>query len=271
MIDRNREEDCAPPRLPACLTTALAGYRWARDTVGEAGAVIYRLHGRADAPDLYLKHGEAAVANDVADEAARLQWLSSLIPVPTVRHVIRTSDEAWLLTTAMSGQTAYQWMEAYPDARPNVVDALAAFLRRLHAIPATICPFDSGHPHRLALARARIDTGLVDTEDFDEERLGWSAQQVWEAMHDLLPFTPDAVVTHGDYSLDNIFLHDGEVTGCIDVGRAGIADRYQDLAIAWNCLGAFDPALQDRFMRQYGLAEIDQRKLQFHLMLDELF
>lgn len=271
MIDRNRETDCARPRLPLELAAELAGYRWARDTVGESSAAVYRLHGRADAPDLYLKHGKAAVANDIADEAARLQWLAGLVPVPTVRHFFQTPDEAWLLMTAMPGQTAYQRLEAQPDAQPAIVDALAAFLRRLHAIPANTCPFDSSHLSRLALARARIDARLVDIDDFDDERQGWSAEQVWEAMTDLLPFAPDPVVTHGDYSLDNIVLHDGEVVGCIDVGRAGVADRYQDLAIVWNCLDEFGPALRERFLRHYGVAEVDQRKLQFHLMLDELF
>ena len=64
---------------------------------------------------------------------------------------------------------------------------------------------------------------------------------------------------------------DGEVVGCIDVGRVGIADRYQDLAILWSCLGEFDPSLQQRFLTQYGVTDLDRRKLQFHLLLDELF
>lgn len=86
-----------------------------------------------------------------------------------------------------------------------------------------------------------------------------------------LPLTPDPVATHGDFSLDNLLIHDGEVVGCIDVGRAGIADRYQDLAILWNCLGEFGASLQERLFLQYGLPAPDQRKLQFHLLLDELF
>ena len=96
-------------------------------------------------------------------------------------------------------------------------------------------------------------------------------EQVWEAMQRLLPLTPDSVVTHGDFSLDNLLIKDGEVIGCIDTGRVGIADRYQDLAILLNCLTEFDAALQERFLKQYGIDEPDQDKLQFHLLLDELF
>ncbi len=266
-----REKACIAPAAPADIAAASVGYRWARDTVGESGGRVYRLHGKADAPELYLKHGRDAVADDIGHELVKLRWLAAYLPVPAVTQFVRTRDEAWLLMTALPGPTAYQVMAQRPELQPAVVDALATFLRRLHAIPATACPFTSDHAHRLALARSRIDGGLVDEDDFDEEREGWTALQVWQALQDLLPFAPDPVVTHGDFSLDNLFIQDGEVTGCIDVGRTGIADRYQDLAIAWNCLGEFGPALQQRFLTQYGIAEVDRRKLDFHLMLDELF
>ena len=96
-------------------------------------------------------------------------------------------------------------------------------------------------------------------------------EQVWKEMHKLLPFSPDSVVTHGDFSLDNLIFDEGKLIGCIDVGRVGIADRYQDLAILWNCLGEFSPSLQKRLFQKYGIDNPDMNKLQFHLMLDEFF
>jgi len=117
----------------------------------------------------------------------------------------------------------------------------------------------------------RLDAGLVDVDDFDEEREGWSAEQVWDEMSALLPFAPDPVVTHGDISLDNILIADGGHVGCIDAGRAGIADRYQDLAIVWHGLAEFGRPLQERFFATYGIDQPDERKISFHLMLDEFF
>lgn len=271
MSDDEREQACAAAPIPTTMSTELEGYEWARDTVGEAGGTVYRLHGKDRAPDLFLKHGKDAIADDVTDEMTRLRWLARHIPVPAVVQFVRTPDQAWLLMTAVHGKTAYQVLESSPDARIAVVDALAAFLRRLHAIPVSECPFISDHPFRLSRARTRIDAGVVGVDDFDEEREGWTAEQVWGAMQGLLPLTPDPVVTHGDFSLDNLLILEGKVVGCIDVGRVGIADRYQDLAILWNCLGEFDRSLQERLFQQYGIPDPDQRKLQFHLMLDELF
>lgn len=271
MLDMDSLEWCSPIGLPPAISAELAEYQWERNTVGQSGNAVYRLVGKVGTPNLYLKYGEGAFADEISGEMSRLRWLGGHVPMPSVVHFVRTSSAAWLLMTEVPGETANQLMEACPDSRAAIVDAVAKFLHRIHAIPTGDCPFTSNHEYRLLRARARIDADLVDEDDFDEEREGWSAEQVWDAMHDLLPFTVDSVVTHGDFSLDNLLIRDGEVAGCIDAGRVGIADRYQDLAIAWNCLSEFGASLQERFLVQYGVEELDRRKLEFHLMLDELF
>jgi aminoglycoside 3'-phosphotransferase-1 len=270
-MDLNREQTCGVVSAPLEISAMLTGYEWLCNTVGESGGTVYRLRSKEGASDFYLKYGRDAVADEISTEMERLNWLARYMTVPAVVHFTRTPDEAWLLMTAVPGTTAYQVLQAHPDYQLALVDAIARFLRQLHAIPVNECPFNSGHAYRLSCARARIDAGLVDEGDFDEERDGWTAEQIWEAMQRLLPLTPDPVVTHGDFSLDNLLIKDGEVIGCIDTGRVGIADRYQDLAILLNCLTEFDAALQERFLKQYGIDEPDQDKLQFHLLLDELF
>ena len=248
----------------------LAGYRWARDTVGESGAAVYRLYA-PDRPTFFLKHGTGDAATAVADEHARLTWLQPRLPVPGVVAFVADPAASWLLTTALPGRTAYQRLEHEPGTRAETVDALAALLRHLHAIPTGDCPFDSGHALRLAHARQRLLAGLVDADDSDAEHEGWTPEQVWEETTALLPIAADPVVTHGDFSLDNILLANDGGIGCIDVGLAGVADRYQDVAIMWNSLGEFGADWQDRFLRSYGIADLDRAKLRFHLCLDELF
>ncbi|MEU7827380.1 APH(3') family aminoglycoside O-phosphotransferase, partial [Catellatospora sp. NPDC049133] len=120
-----RETSCSRPRLNSNLDADLYGYRWARDNVGQSGATIYRLYGKPNAPELFLKHGKGSVANDVTDEMVRLNWLTAFMPLPTIKHFIRTPDDAWLLTTAIPGKTAFQVLEEYPDSGENIVDALA--------------------------------------------------------------------------------------------------------------------------------------------------
>jgi len=50
-----------------------------------------------------------------------------------------------------------------------------------------------------------------------------------------------------------------------------VADRYQDLAIVCHGLAELDAALPQRLLRHYGIFDADQGKLEFHLLLDELF
>lgn len=257
--------------LPASLRERLEGYDLVPDETGESDADVFRLRGASGQPDLFLKHAEGGAADDLTEEMSRLRWLRTYLPVPEVVSFIRDRETAWLLTTALEGSSAYDVLESAPARREAVVDALACFMLRLHAIPAERCPFNSQFPLRLHRARQRIDDGLVDTDDFDDEREGWTAQQVWTAIHEHNLPGSAPVVTHGDFSLDNILIIGDEVSGCIDVGRLGIADRYQDLAILWNCLGEFGPELQERLFRQYGLPAADKDLLDLHLLLDELF
>jgi aminoglycoside 3'-phosphotransferase-1 len=220
---------------------------------------------------LYLKYGHGSVAQDLADEMARMRWLARHASVPELRGFVATCDDAWLLMSAMTGRTAYDLLEAEPGQRSAIVEAIATHLRQLHALPIEECPFNSAHTLRLAAARSRMEAGEIDISDFDEEREGWTAEQVWAEMIALLPLVADPVVTHGDYSLDNILMKNGCVTGLVDLGRVGIADRYQDLAILANCLREFGDDLQELLFAAYGISQPDERKLKFHLMLDELF
>ncbi|SFP66665.1 hypothetical protein SAMN04488241_10523 [Sphingomonas rubra] len=68
----DREAAAVPMAVPASLRPLIAGRRWRRDTVGEAGALVHRLHA-ADLPDLYLKHGTGDVADAIVDEMVRMR------------------------------------------------------------------------------------------------------------------------------------------------------------------------------------------------------
>lgn len=274
-VDDSRETYGSPPCVPPCIAEALPAaseaLAWTLSSVGQSGAAVWRVSDPRGGRDHYLKHGPGDVAAAVREEAARLRWLAGRVAVPELIAFADEGDAAWLLTAALPGKTAWEVLDAGDEDAGAVVDAIAACLQEWHALAPKDCPFDASAPQRLAAARAQIDAGLVDTDDFDSERTGWSAEQVWDALAALpLPSAPQ-VVTHGDFSLDNILIADGGVSGCIDVGRAGLADRYQDIAILWNCLGEFGPHLQRRLLAALGEGSGDRARIDFHLLLDELF
>ncbi len=87
----------------------------------------------------------------------------------------------------------------------------------------------------------------------------------------------DTVVCHGDPCLPNIILDPQplDVSGFIDLGRLGLADRYADLALLLaNARETWPDEEQARaadmaFAERYGIA-LDHDRLGFYLHLDPL-
>lgn len=258
------------PPLPQDWCARLRGYAFRQDSVGRSGALIHRLD--ADGlVSLYLKQGEGEVADEIADEFARLRWSQSRLPVPRLVAFAQEQSRVWLLSQAMEGTPAFQWLSLQPERQHQAVASIGRFLRKLHQLPSSSCPFNSCVELRLQAARHNLDEGRVDESDFHPDRAGWTARQVWDELQALLPVETECAVTHGDFSLDNIFLDPaGEVLGVLDLGRLGLADPFQDLAILLDCLQGFDPRLGETLFQTYGLSR-DERRLRLHLLLDELF
>lgn len=222
--------------------------------------------------DLYLKHGEGAVADAIVNEAVRLRWLGGRLPSPKLVALAVEDGRAWLLSEALAGRSGDDWLEDDPRLLPRIVDAFAGFMVQLHALDADACPFRAEIAVRLADARRCVAAGLVDEDDFDDDHDGWSAAEVLAEVERLAPAARPGVVTHGDFSLGNLILDaDMQVTGCIDVGRLGVADPYQDIAIFWQNLAEHGVATQRRFLDAIGVAEPDADRLTLHRCLDELF
>ncbi len=253
------------------MGSAPGGYRETLITTGESGCTVHRLDPAEFGEARYRKRGAGRHASLIVEEHARLQWIAGRLSAPEIVSFSLERETATLITTAIPGMSARQVLEAGLLDGATLVDLLADFMRALHGLPATECPFSLPLDRRLAMARERIDLGLVNEDDFDAEQKDWSAEQVWESLQELLPLTPEPVVTHGDFSLDNILIENGRVSGSIDMGLAGVADRYQDIVILWADLGAYGASLQERLLQRYGVSPPDERRLRFHALLNELF
>ena len=271
-MDQLARDDVA---LPAELRARLSGYSFHPVTLGESGAVVWRctIDGR---PPLYLKCAPLSEALALDAEAARLRWMMSRgVPVPHVRDYSRAKDSEYLLLDEVPGVPASdrEWLGAIP----GVIVAMAQGLRSVHAIDVLDCPFDQTVLEQVEEARARITAGLVREDEFDDENSGRAPADLLAELIATVPERKDFVFTHGDFCPPNIILRrqpDGgvEVAGLIDCGRAGIADRYQDLALAERSIAFnFGAEWVAPFFAQYGLTDPDEAKLRFYRLLDEFF
>jgi aminoglycoside phosphotransferase len=160
------------------------------------------------------------------------------------------------------------------DQTKSFVEMVAAQIRKLHDIPIHDCDLDQRLETKFKKAEENILGGFVLESDFDVENLGRTAAQVFDELIAAGPSSEDLVFTHGDLCLPNIIIRENKVAGFIDFERGGVADRYQDLALflrsfQFNTVTGMDvrPAL----CRGYGIADLDQEKLDFYRKLDELF
>ncbi|MCU0512514.1 MAG: aminoglycoside 3'-phosphotransferase [Anaerolineae bacterium] len=262
-----------PFPLPADLAALVAAATWSQNTLGMTDAAVYCLT-YPDGTQHYLKTARHSAAAPLPPEIARLRWLQGRLPVPQVRYAGADADRAFLLMTAVPGRVACDEALAPALTQAGIVALLADGLRQLHALPAAGCPFDRRLNVTLAEAAARVEAGLVAADDFDEERQGRTPAEVLDELYDTVPDDEEVVFTHGDYCLPNILLDAAarRVTGFIDVGRAGLADRYQDLALAQrSIIYNFGAAYLPHFWKAYGLRKVDHAKVAFYRLLDEFF
>ncbi|MCO1655645.1 APH(3') family aminoglycoside O-phosphotransferase [Pseudonocardia humida] len=259
---------------PDALLQRFPDHTWSSVTDGLSGALVWRLHGPSE---LFVKVAGASPhldsGFDVRAEVERTRWLAGRgIPVPEVVDAGTTGAEHWLITTAVAGlPAAHAWSA---EQVPAVVDALADLTRTLHALPVEACPFDRSLSVTASAARHAARAGLLDLDDLDDERAGWTAEELLAELEATRPDDEDLVVCHGDLTFDNVLLDPATatVTGLIDLGRLGRADRCADLALLTGELAGTNwPGAVERFLHRYGGPAPDPARLAFYRLLDEFF
>ncbi|MFD1252055.1 Aminoglycoside 3'-phosphotransferase [Devosia equisanguinis] len=240
---------------------------WAEINIGQSDSSVWRIT-LGDGNAVFLKAEPRHELAELPGEIERLNWLTKMgFKAPRVVDAEQSATRTWLLMTAVPGQD----LTHYTDRPADFVRAYAQGLKRMHALDPTHCPFDHGIDARLAEGAARLQAGLVDEDDFDSDRKGWTGLEVLDWLHANRPDTGPMIVTHGDASTPNILAEDGRFSGMIDCGRVGRADVWQDLAIACRSI-AYNLGRDHvtAFLKAYG-AEWDEAKYTFYCTLDELF
>ncbi|WP_028608462.1 APH(3') family aminoglycoside O-phosphotransferase [Paenibacillus harenae] len=254
--------------LPPMIKRLTEDCEWHRVTVGMSESKTYRLTGAA--ANYFIKFHAADAVESLLDEKERIEWLQGKLPVPRVATYEKDDAGEYLLITGLAGLDASD--KAHEQALPQLMRLLAEGLRAVHDVPIKECPFNRTLPVVLAEAGRRVELGLVDEDDFDSSRQGMKAAELYRELLARAPEEADLVFTHGDYCMPNIVIQDGRVSGFIDLGRAGIADRYQDLALAVRSIGYnFGAEYVQLFLTAYGIEEPDQAKIAYYQLLDEFF
>lgn len=265
------------PNLSIPLTGLLPGEgAWSPATTGESGALVFA----NAAGSRYAKVVASADADLLAAERDRVAWLEgSGISGPHVLDWRVTEHGACLITSAVAGVPADDLNATeLALAWPSITDALV----QLHRIPLDLCPFDRTLDDMMPLARAAVAENRVNAEFLPQHLVDAPPRSILDSIEAELEMRTaqerdEAVVCHGDFCLPNILIDPNSllITGFIDLGRLGRADRYADIALllanareTWPGEDAARRADQD-FASRYGIA-LDHDRLDFYLRLDPL-
>lgn len=275
------------------------------DTIGMSQASIYTYE-MPNASDSMVLKVEAASPCALREHDA-IKWLDGRLPVPKVlgHHVGPVHDGEG---SASSGSgTSYILMSKVKgrmlcDAsilsnRRRLLKTAAAALESLWSVDIKDCPFGCGLDDDLGLASYNVEHGLVLPS---KSRCGYGYPSGVEMAKDLLAWLvehrpaldeADAVFSHGDLCLPNVFANCDGITGFIDLGHSGVADRWRDIAICLrsirdNLIGRyasanaaalgksgdplpFGPFDDSEFFAVLGIKP-DHAKLRYYTLLDEL-
>jgi aminoglycoside phosphotransferase len=203
-------------------------------------------------------------------EKLKLEWLAPRpLPVPEVLLFIPEEAADYLLLSEIPGAPASD--DALKQDVPRLIEQLADGLHTIHGLPIEDCPFPAQSDLKIETARQRMLDKLIDESDFDEIRHGETAEKLFGELVATAPAEEDLVFTHGDYCLPNVLLENGKVSGFVDWGNAGIADRYQDIALLARSVRYNFSADWTKFLFDTLGIEPDLKKIDFYQLLDEFF
>jgi|SRR5215213_11829829 len=254
--------------LPPPLARMISGYTRRQNRAGFSPSKVFRLDAE-NKNSLYLKIAPRALVHSLRQEKLKLEWLKNRLSVPEVLFFDEDENTDYLLLSAISGVDASD--ASLKTDIPRVVEQLTNGLKTIHALPIENCPFDERNDRKIELVRKLVENNLVDEDDFDEINRGKTAESLFQELIENKPAAEDLVFTHGDYCFPNIILENKRLSGFVDWGNAGIADRYQDIALLTRSVTYnFGAEYEESVFKIYGI-EPDWEKIRFFRLLDEFF
>jgi kanamycin kinase/aminoglycoside 3'-phosphotransferase-2 len=122
----------------------------------------------------------------------------------------------------------------------------------------------------LSLAKESFEIGRVDSGELLRK---FGNGDVEKSYMELLKLAGEVreelVFTHGDYSMPNVDLKDGKISGFLDLGGCGTADPYADLAIAErSVIRNYGAEYVELFYKAYGIDAPDRKKVKLYQLLE---
>jgi kanamycin kinase/aminoglycoside 3'-phosphotransferase-3 len=172
-----------------------------------------------------------------------------------------------------------------------LTEMISKILNNIWNLDISNCPSNHNLERKLLQAEFNVKNNLIDIEDCQEETFSTKDKKgKFENPQELLNWLKENKPTinenekcfpHGDFCLPNIFFNKTNKNnfGIIDVGRAGIIDKWNDIAICYRSLrdnttgiyGKGKYKFDENLFFQKLKIKPDWKKINYYILLDELF
>ena len=258
--------------IPSPIRQRVEGKPYLENNTGMSGSQVLMF------PEMVLKIGAPSPLTDGMIQV--MNWLDGKLPTPRVITFQRDGEKEFLLMTRVPGKMACD--SFYLDQPELLLRLLSEAIHMLWQVDVSHCPRSRTLDEELAHARRSLEAGIVDFSSCEPETFGPGGFESPEKLLQWLesnkpPLEP--VFTHGDCCLPNIFFENGRVSGFIDLGDAGLADNWRDLALCFRSLKHNTDGTYGRVVRDFQPEKLfdylgikpDWDKLRYYILLDEFF
>ena len=260
--------------IPEVIKNNIVNKPYTFDSKGKSGAVIMMFH------DAVLKIEKAS--DEVRREERVISWLGSSLYVPSTIMSVEENGTIYRLMERIRGKDLSS--PCFLETPTLLLDLCARAYEALFSIEISDCPSCRSLDICLKEAEERVENNLVDVDDTDPSTFGKggfsSPEKLLEWLIDNKPEEEKSFI-HGDFCLPNIILGENGDIGFIDLGRSGVGDRYNDIALLSRTLksnyeGRYNGGKQYTGYREEMIFERlgvkkDEDKVRYYLLLDELF
>lgn len=218
--------------------------------------------------------------NISANEYYMMRWLKGKLPVPDIIAAEHVDGIRYLLMSRIQGK--YLCDSAILDDQIRLAELVAEGLRMLWSVNISDCPTIRTLDEKFKEIEEGLRSGWITREQAGQpETYGPDGFDSPAHLFDwLIKHRPEEepVLSHGDYCLPNLFAGSIGMTGFIDLGFAGVADKWVDIEkVLWsmwaNSTGQFGGKKRE-FNRQllFDALEMkpDEEKLRYYGLLNEL-
>ena len=219
--------------------------------LGRSDTKVFKTKLKSNHQEVILKIQYIENKNNLKEEYERLKWIEGKLNTPRAYYYNEKDNIKYLIMEYKKGAPSFKF--------DDIGYQLGKALKQIHQVNIENCPFNKYSPEQLlSNFLDKLDSIYPEIQDNYKDE---TKETVIEFMKENIPI--DKVLTHGDYSMPNILINDGEIS-FIDLGELGISTKYLDIYYLMKSLKINKKEeIFEEFLKGYGIDKINNNYIKW--------